>query len=238
MKSDAIFFGTHPDDVEICCGGTLIKLIRNRKKAGIIDLTLGELSSSGNLKIREKETNEANKALGVTFRENLKLPDGAIENSPENRNNIITAIRKYKPTVIFVPYFKDRHPDHENASLLIKSAAFYSGLGKIITRYNNRKQTPHKPKKIIYYMHHYTFKPSFIINISGEFEIKMKSIKCYKSQFLRSGKNPSTFINDKKFLNYIEAKASFYGFQIGVRYGEPFFVEDNLNLNISSIFNI
>jgi bacillithiol biosynthesis deacetylase BshB1 len=244
MKLDALFFGTHPDDIEITCGGTVIKLVKAKKKVGIVDLTLGELSTRGNVKSRQQEARASDKILGVKFRENLKLKDGSIENSYENRLKIIKIIRKYTPHLVFLPYQKDRHPDHINASVMIREAAFFSGLAKIKTKKYGAAQSasggPYRPKKLIYYMHAYQFEPSFIIDITGEFNSKMEALKCYKSQFHdpSNKKEPETFISDKKFWEFIEARARFYGFQIGVRYGEPFFTEEKLNLSTEAFFNI
>lgn len=240
MKLDAIFFGSHPDDVELTCGGTVIKFVKAKRKIGVIDLSQGELSTRGSVDLRQKEVVKANKVLGIKVRENLKLQDGNLSNTTENRLKIIKTIRKYTPRLVFLPYPKDRHPDHINASVLVREASFYSGLAKIKTKVNGKEQKPYRPGKLIYYMHAYPFEPSFIIDISDEFKSKMESIKCYRSQFYDpSNKNePVTFISDKKFLEFIEAKARFYGFRIGVSYGEPFCVEEAIRLNTDSLFEI
>lgn len=232
MKLEVIFFGAHPDDAELSCGGTIIKMVESGKKVGIIDLTRGELGTRGTDKIRAMETKNACKILGVKIRENLKLKDTSIENTYINRIKVIKLIRKYKPQIIFLPYPSDRHPDHVNTSKLVKESAFYSGLAKLKTRYNRKFQTHHRPSKMIYYMQTYTFEPSFIVDITEQFEKKMKAVKCYHSQFYnKSIKAPDTFISDKKFIEYIEARAAFYGFQIGVKYGEPFYIEEKLKID-------
>ena len=239
MNLDVLFFAAHPDDIELSCGGTLAKLVKIGKKVGIIDLTQGELGTRGSKNLRLTEAQKAGRTLGVLLRENLKFKDGNIVNSYANRLKVITAIRKYKPDIIFAPYFNDRHPDHIHASLLVKESAFYSGLMKITSRHSGKLQDHHRPKKIIFYMQTYTFNPSFIIDISKEFELKMKAIKCYSSQFYNPiNKDPQTFISDKKFIEYIESRASFYGFQIGVKYGEPYFIEGNIKLSPESLFDI
>lgn len=232
MNLDAIFFGAHPDDAELSCGGTIIKLVESSKKAGIIDLTHGELGTRGTKKIRAEETKNACKILGVKIRENLGFKDTNIENTFQNRLKIIKFIRKYKPKIIFLPYPSDRHPDHVHTSKLVKESAFYSGLAKLKTRYDGKVQTNHRPVKTIYYMQTYTFEPSFIVDITDQFKKKMKAVKCYYSQFYnKKNKGPSTFISDKKFIEYIEARAVFYGFQIGVKYGEPFYMEEKLKID-------
>jgi bacillithiol biosynthesis deacetylase BshB1 len=237
MKLDALFFGAHPDDVELSCGGTVAKMINSGNSVGIIDLTQGELGTRGSKDIREKEAIKAAGELGVTIRENLKFNDGNIENTLSNRLKVILVIRKYKPDIIFAPYLHDRHPDHMHASLLVREGAFFSGLTKITSILNGKHQEPFRPKRLCYFMQTYTFEPSFVIDITDEFETKMKAIKCYASQFYDpNSREPETFISDKKFIEYIEVRAKFYGFQIGVQYGEPFYTEEKIKLNPLSLF--
>jgi bacillithiol biosynthesis deacetylase BshB1 len=232
MQLDVIFFGAHPDDTELSCGGTIIKLAESGKKTGIIDLTRGEYGTRGTEKIRAEETKKAGKILGIKIRENLKLKDTSIENTFSNRLKIIKLIREYRPKIIFLPFPSDRHPDHIHTSVLVKESAFYSGLAKLKTKLKGKVQTHHRPAKMIYYMQTYTFEPSFIVDITEQFDKKMKAVKCYHSQFYNKNmKGPATFISDKKFIEYIEARAAFYGFQIGVKYGEPFYLEEKLKID-------
>ncbi|MCI0448851.1 MAG: bacillithiol biosynthesis deacetylase BshB1 [Chlorobi bacterium] len=235
MKLDAIFFAAHPDDAELCSGGTIIKLVKSGKKIGLVDLTQGELSTRGTSAARKKEAERANKSLGISVRENLKIPDGNIDNNEKNRLKVIKVIRKYKPEIIFFPYFHDRHPDHHHTHMLVKSAAFYSGLVKIKTE----KLAPHRPKRNYYYMQSFVFEPNLIVDITDTFNDKMKSIECYQSQFYNpKSKSPQTYISEKKFKGFIEARAVFYGFQIGVKYGEPFYTEEKIRINPKALFEI
>ena len=235
---DAVFFAAHPDDAELCCGGTIAALIRSGKRIGIIDLTQGELGTRGSVKQRFAEAKKASGILGITIRENLKIPDGNIQNTPANRTKIIKAIRKYRPKIIFFPHHYDRHPDHFNTHILVKEAAFYSGLKGIKTA----GQTAYRPARNIYYMQTYTFEPNFIFDISETFGLKMDAVKCYSTQFYtgeNSGsKQPETFISSKGFLEYIEARCRFYGFQAGVKFGEAFFTEEKIKLNSTTLFKI
>jgi len=236
-KLDALFIGAHPDDIEITSAGTLIKLVRAGKKTGIIDLTRGELSTRGDLIARKKETDSASKILGISFRKNLDLPDGNIENNRSNRLKLIQILRKYEPEIVFAPYPSDRHPDHINAGNLIREACFFSGLHKIKTK----DQKPHRPKRIFYFRHSFDIPISFIMDISDTFNLKMKSILAYKTQFYRDAKitnEPETFISNKLFIKDIETRARFYGFKIGVEFGEPFYCENYLNVSVKEIFNI
>jgi bacillithiol biosynthesis deacetylase BshB1 len=235
LKLDALFFAAHPDDAELCAGGTIYKLSKTGKKTGIIDLTLGELGTRGSVSIRKKESINAGKILGISVRENLKIPDGNIENTLKNRIKVISVIRKYRPDIIFLPHFHDRHPDHFHTHELVKEGAFYSGLSKI--------KTPglkaHRPGRSFYYMQTYEFTPNVIVDISDAFFIKMRAISCYQTQFYNPDiKAPQTFISDKKFMKFIESRAEFYGFKIGVKYGEPFYTEEHLKIGIENLFEI
>ena len=236
IKLDALFFGSHPDDVELTCGGTVIKLTEDGKKVGICDLTRGELSTRGNNILREKETKKASSLLGISLRLNLKIKDGDIQNNQLNRLKIIKILRQYKPVIVFAPYPNDRHPDHINASNLIREAVYYSGLRKILT--TNLKE--YRPKKIFYYRHAYDIPVSFIVDISDTFEQKMKVISCYESQFYstKKSKEPETFISSKLFLYDIESKARYYGFKIGSEFGEPFYCSENIKINSQNLFEI
>jgi bacillithiol biosynthesis deacetylase BshB1 len=235
-KLHALFFGSHPDDIELTCGGTLIKLVDDGKNAGICDLTQGELSTRGNLQIRKKETENANKTMGISCRENLKLKDGDIQNTYANRLKIIKILRIYKPEIVFAPYPDDRHPDHINASNIIRESVYYSGLKKIVIP----KTEAYRPKKIYYYRHAFEIPVSFIVDISDTFEKKMKAIKCYDSQFYSVNKKsePETYISSKLFYYDIESKARYHGFKIGTEFGEPFYCPENLKINSKNLFEI
>ncbi|MBN1634064.1 MAG: bacillithiol biosynthesis deacetylase BshB1 [Ignavibacteria bacterium] len=231
-KLDALFIGAHPDDIEITSSGTLLKMLKAGKKTGIIDLTLGELSTRGNLKTRKKETETASRILGIKVRENLGLPDGDIQNNQKNRIKLIRLIRKYKPGIIFAPFYDDRHPDHINTSNLVRESVYYSGLKKIETE----ELKPYRPSKIFYFRHAYDLPISFIVDISDVFKIKMRSIKAYKSQFYDpKTKQPDTYISSKLFLKDIETRARFYGFKIGVEFGEPFYSEEPIKIHSENL---
>ena len=233
MKTDVIVFGAHPDDAELAMGGTITKLTSNGIKVGLIDLTQGEMGTRGNLETRNKEAIEAASILKTSFRENLKLQDGNIELTRDNSFKVIEVIRKYKPKIVFAPYFEDRHPDHIKASQLVKEAMFYSGLSKLRLPGKNQADEAYRPGKLFYYMQTYTFDPSFIIDIDDCFDNKMKAIKAFKTQFHDpKSSEPETFISRPEFLNFIESRAMFYGFKIGKKYGEAFFSEEELELDL------
>ncbi len=237
MKLDVLFFAAHPDDIELSCGGAALKLVRTGRKTGIIDLTQGELGTRGTKSIRKKEAFEAGKILGISVRENLGIADGNIENNASNRQKVISVIRHYRPEIIFIPHQYDRHPDHQNANKLVREAAFYSGLIKIKSSRGGKPQHAHRPKRNIYFMQTYEFEPSFIIDISDVFSGKMKAVRCYGSQFHNPrSKEPDTFISDRKFIEFVEARAKVYGFRIGAAYGEPFYVEEKIKLETENLF--
>lgn len=231
MKLDALAFGSHADDVEIGCSGTIIKLGALGHKTGVISLTKGEMATRGTPEIRTEEFDKAAEIMGLSVHKMLDIPDGRIEKTWENKIKIIKEIRTYKPRIVFAPYWIARHPDHEQTSQLVHGSAFLSGLKKIDT-----DQEPFRPNKVIYYQSRFEFKPSFIVDISDFHQQKMKSILAYKSQFhdLDKAKNEhieETLISRPDFLDRIETRDKQYGIYIGVKYGEPFLIREALKLD-------
>ena len=233
MKLDVLIFAAHPDDAELSMGGTIAKLSNKGLKVGIIDFTEGEMGTRGTPAKRQAEAFKAAIILKVTFRENLHIPDGNLLINKENVDKVITQIRKYKPKIIFAPYFNDRHPDHIDTNKIVKKAMFKTGLAKAVTLLDGKEQKPYRPDKLFYYMQTYTFEPKFIVDITKFFNDKMRSVKAYKSQFHNPKSNePETFISSAKFMDYISSRAKFYGFKIGKEYGEPFYCEENIELDL------
>ncbi len=224
MKLDLLAIAAHPDDVELSCGGTIAKLVKRGKKVGLLDLTRGELSTRGTLEIREAEAAEAARLLGVHVRENLELQDGSIEVNRANKIKVIEIIRKYKPEILFFPHWLERHPDHEHAHALCREAWFYAGLEKIETTMGGIKQEPHRPRSYYHFMQTYEFAPSFIIDISSEFEQRMQATRAFASQFYDPSSNErETFLSTPEFIEFLITRFSYYGDRIGRKYGEPFF---------------
>ncbi len=235
---DALVFCAHPDDAELSMGGTIAKLSKDNLRVGIIDFTQGELGTRGTAEIRQKEAFRAALALKAAMRENFHLPDGDISINKENLARVITVIRKYRPTIIFAPYKNDRHPDHIHVSKIVKQAFFYSGLQKIKTSDKGIPQEAYRPQKIYYYMQSFAFTPSFIVDITDTYETKMKAVRCFDTQFHNPrSKEPETFISQPRFIKYIESRSQFYGFQIGRDYGEPFYCEEQIEVDMSSLVN-
>lgn len=236
MKLDVLIFAAHPDDAELSMGGTIARFTSNKLKVGVADLTRAELSTRGDVETRAKETAEASKILKLKVRENLGIRDGNINISPDSLKKLVTLIRKYNPSIVFAPYINDRHPDHIDVSNLVKRAVFSSGLEKFKTLFSGKSQQAYRPKKIFYYMQTYLFEPSFVVDVSDYFHIKMKSVNAFKSQFHNPVlKKQDTFISKPEFLDYVEARAKFYGFQIRKKYGEPFYCEEDIEYNFADL---
>ncbi len=233
-KIDLLGIAAHPDDVELSCAGTMLMAKRAGKRTAILDLTLGELSTRGTLETRAKETEVASKILGLDERINLGLHDGNIEVSRENMLKIVRVIRQLRPTVLLTPHKYERHPDHEAASELAHRASFYAGLAKIETISDHgTPQVPHRPLLVMHFMQTYTFEPKLIVDISEVFEERMKAMHAYNSQFGRGesgskieGKEKETFLTQKGFYEWIEARARHYGMLIGAEFGEPFWTQE------------
>lgn len=235
MKLDILAIGVHPDDVELGCSGTLINEIQLGKKAGIIDLTQGELGTRGTIETRYQEAANAAMIMGVDVRENLKMRDGFFENDEENKLKLIQIIRTYQPEVVFANVLNDRHPDHGRAGHLISDACFLSGLMKIETKDKKREaQQRWRPKYVFHYIQDWYHEPDILIDITGVFEQRMKSIEAYATQFHNSSANdsePQTYISTPDFLDSVIARARMFGKRIGVKYAEGFISEKKIGIS-------
>ena len=227
MKLDILVFGAHPDDVELGCGGTILKHIKQGLKVGIIDLTNGELGTRGTSLTRNSETKKATKVLGVHIRENMDFKDGFFENNKSNRIDLIKKIRKYQPEIVITNAPSDRHPDHGRASDLTLDSCFLSGLEKIDTN-----QKVWRPKHIYHYIQFNNILPDFVVDISNEMDKKIESVLCYKTQFYNPNSDESeTIISSKDFLESIKYRAKDLGRQSNCKYAEGFITNQNLKVN-------
>jgi N-acetylglucosamine malate deacetylase 1 len=232
MNLDILAIGAHPDDIELSCGGTIIKLVKQGHKVGILDLTAGELGTRGTPQRRAEEAAEAARLMGTTVRTCLQIPDGNIENTMQNRLKVVEVIRAFKPDVLLFPYPVDRHPDHEHAHVLCREAWFAAGLEKIRTRHRDKDQEPHRPRAFYHYMQWFEFPPSFIVDVTEEFELRMKVMRAFKSQFHDpKSTERETVLSKPEFIEMIITKLEYYGDRIGVRYGEPFFSPQAIAVN-------
>jgi N-acetylglucosamine malate deacetylase 1 len=238
MKIDIIAIAAHPDDAELSCAGTLLVEKKRGQTIGIIDLTQGELGSRGTAETRALESAASSKILGLDARENLKLADGFFENSKENKLKIISAIRKYQPTIVLANAIRDRHPDHGRASQLIKESCFLSGLSKIETvDEHGNLQTPWRPQKIFFYIQDFYLEPHFIVDISAEMETKMESVQAFTTQFSSGNNEPTTYISSDKFLDSVRSGNRLMGKKIGADYGEGFLLAES-HLGLQSFENL
>ena len=218
---DVLAVGAHPDDVEIGIGGTILRLVDEGRRVAILDLTRGELGSRGTSEARRKEAREAAKALGVVARECAELPDGGLTDSVEQRQSVIGAIRAMRPKTILSHMKPDRHPDHEAASELVRHANFYSGVGSIQTG-----TEAYRAATFLQYRPYYedATPPQFVVDVSSYFEKKLEVLKCFRSQFHNPNyEGPETMISSEKFWAGIRTRAAYWGYCIGVEYGEPLF---------------
>jgi bacillithiol biosynthesis deacetylase BshB1 len=233
MKLDVLAIGVHPDDVELGCSGTLIKEVRRGKKAGVVDLTQGELGTRGSIESRVQEAGEAARIMGLSVRENLKMRDGFFQNDEEHQLQLIRAIRKYQPEIIIGNILEDRHPDHGRAGQLIYDACFLSGLKQIQTKdEEGRKQEKWRPKQLLHYLQDRFYEPDVIVDITEVWEQRLQSIKAYKTQFHDPGINEyETYISSPEFLESVIARARLLGKRIGVRFAEGFTSKKSIGIN-------
>lgn len=232
MKLDILAFGVHPDDVELGCSGTLMAALAEGKKAGIIDLTRGELGTRGTAETRRQEAADAAGIMGISLRENLGMADGFFQNDEAHQRKIITVIRKYRPEIILANAPEDRHPDHGRSAKLVADAAFLSGLRKIETLdTDGRAQEAWRPNYVFHYIQDRFIQPSFVIDISAFMDKKITSILAYKTQFNSPGTDePQTYISSPQFLETVKARAMMLGKRIGVAYAEGYISEKVLGL--------
>ncbi|MCB0832313.1 MAG: bacillithiol biosynthesis deacetylase BshB1 [Bacteroidetes bacterium] len=237
MKLDVLFFGAHPDDVELSAGGTVAKLVKLGYQVGICDLTRGEAGTRGSAELRDKEARDAATILGVSERVNCNLPDTVFKNTRENQLKVIEIIRKYQPEFVFVHYWNDRHPDHIHASDLVRESTFYAGLPKIETAISGKPQAAFRPRRIIYYAARYEFSrtdgSAFVVDITDTFQTKIKAMEAFSSQFYNpayQSEEQDTYISTKEFRGVIESRARHYGSLIDAPYGEPFLTQEHLSV--------
>jgi bacillithiol biosynthesis deacetylase BshB1 len=234
MKVDILAIGVHPDDVELGCSGTLINEINLGKKVGILDLTQGELGTRGTIQTRYTESANAAKIIGVHERKNLKMRDGFFENDEENKMQLIRAIRKYQPVIVFANVLEDRHPDHGRAGHMIADCCFLSGLAKVCTQ--DEAGTPQerwRPKLVLHYLQDWYHEPDLLVDISECFEQRMRAIEAYSTQFYTlqgDNEGPETYISTPDFLDSVIARARMLGKRIGVKYAEGFICEKKIGI--------
>ena len=237
-KLDILVLPVHPDDAELGCAGTILKHIALGKKVGVADLTRGELGTRGSAEIREREANAAGKILGLTIRENLDLPDGFFQNTPEYQLKVIEVIRKYQPDIIITNAYHDRHPDHGRANELVEASAFLAGLRKIVTHFDGKLQEAWRPVLILHFIQDRYIEPDILIDVTAYWDKKIESIHAYGSQFFNPEweEEPQTYISSPDFIKIIERRAMEFGKSIQVKYAEGFTSRKILGVN--SLFDL
>ena len=225
---DVLAFAAHPDDVELCAGGTMCLLSQQGYQTGIVDFTQGQLGSRGTPEGRLEEAHKAAGIMGLAARENLGLMDGDLPNTKANQKKIIRCVRRYRPHVVLMNAPEGRHPDHVDAAALAAKALFYSGLRKVETDEDDgTPQAPWRPHHVLHYMQAVPFEPTLVVDVSDVWEERIEALQAFQSQFFNpdyepEADEPDTFVSNPAFFKWIEARARTYGYKIGATYGEPF----------------
>jgi bacillithiol biosynthesis deacetylase BshB1 len=233
---DILAIAAHRDDVEQTCGGTLLKMAQRGRRTAILDLTRGEMGTRGTMEDRGREAEEARQILKVSWRKALDIPDGCVENTFENRKKVAAVIRELRPRALILPYWQARHPDHYTAGVLGYEAAFVAGLAKLDLGF-----PAHRPFKIIYASLYADVRPTFVVDISEQFEARVQSLLAYRSQYSDQASGRGLFPRQAEIREKLTAMASFYGLLAGVKYAEPFvqkevgLVEDLLAIPVQSV---
>jgi bacillithiol biosynthesis deacetylase BshB1 len=223
---DVMAFGAHPDDVELGCGGTLIKLVDAGHSVVLVDMVRGELGTRGTLETREAESARAAEVIGAVARVNLRLEDGNIHTSAESKRRVAEVVRSYRPQMVLIPYYKDRHPDHCHTGEVVYEGTFLAGLSRYETG-----QPSYRPVKVAYYVGWYEFEPTFIVDISAQFERKMEAILAYSTQFRPDDTSyAQTVLTSPEYHRLQRNRMGYYGSLIGVQYGEGFLIRGRLQV--------
>jgi bacillithiol biosynthesis deacetylase BshB1 len=238
MRLDLLAIAAHPDDVELTCGGTLIKMAKRGYRTGVLDLTAGEMGTRGTPETRAKEASKAARLLGVKWRQVLGVPDSDVQPSRQHKLRLAAVIRELRPKTVILPYWEARHPDHYHASTLGYEGCFLAGL----------KQLPiegesYRPFKILYSTAFAEARPTFVVDITEQYEQRRKAILAYGSQFrpTRRARKHKVHLGLDELEDEMNRLARRYGQMIGVRYGEPFLtkelaqVDDVVDMAVRSI---
>jgi len=235
---DVLAIAAHRDDIELTCGGTLIKAAAQGYRTAILDLTQGEMGTRGSAGVRAREASRAAEILGVSARENLGFPDAGIVNDPTTRAELAVAIRRFTPRIVIAPAPTGRHPDHRITAELVRDACFVAGLAKVAPEVPRHR--PHKILHVLTYRQDFQ-RPTFVVDISAEFERKLEAIRCYSSQFEGALQAGEVYPTGEPLYDVVRHQASYYGALIRTRYGEPFFttemvrVDDVVALEVSTL---
>jgi len=221
---DYLVIAAHPDDAELCVGGTILLLKAEGARVGVLDLTDGEPTPHGSVEIRRQETAAATGVLGIDWRGNLALGNRTLQPGLQARGLLAGVIRDLRPRVLFVPCWEDSHPDHVAASELADAARFWAKLTK-----TDLPGEPHYPARVLYYVSYHlrqTVKPAFVVDVTPHHETKMKALACYRSQFIEG--RPTEF---PTFFDDVRGRDRYWGWTIGTSYAEPFLCREQIGLH-------
>ncbi len=223
---DILAIAAHPDDVEQTCGGTLLRMAERGYRAGVLDLTAGDMGTRGTPEIRIAESKSAAEHLRLSWRENLRWPDARLENHVSARMTLAGVIRRLRPRTVILPYWTGRHPDHYRTAEIGYEACFLAGLKRL-----EEDVPPHRPYKILYSSLYANVTPSFVVDISQQFDRRMSALLSYVSQYGDSESASGLFPSHAEVQERLAAVARFYGNLIGVKYGEPFVVKEAMAID-------
>ena len=223
---DILAIAAHPDDVEQTCGGTLLRMAAAGYRTGVLDLTAGDMGSRGTPELRIREAQAAASLLRLAWRGNLRWPDARLENTITARMTLAAEIRHLRPRVVILPYWEGRHPDHYRAAEIGYESCFLAGLKKL-----DEETPPHRPAQVLYSSLYANVKPSFVVDVSAQFERRMESLFAYGSQYDDEGGEAGGFPKRAEIRERLGAIARFYGNLIGARYGEPFVVKETMRVD-------
>jgi len=226
LRLDVLAIAAHPDDIEQTCGGTLLRMAQAGYRTAALDLTAGDMGTRGTPEKRIEESEIAARRLQLAWRGNLGLPDARLENTLAVRLSVAARIRELRPHVVILPYWQGRHPDHYRTSEIGYEACFLAGLLKL-----DASTKPHRPHKVLYSSVYANVTPSFVVDISAQFEERMAALLSYRSQYEEADEGDVLFPGEQEIRDRLGAVARFYGNLIGARYGEPFVARETMRVD-------
>lgn len=227
---DLLAIAAHRDDVEQTCGGALIRMAEKGYSTGVLDLTAGEMGTRGDAEIRSREAADAARELLLTWRGNLGLPDAKLETTLDAKLALAAEIRRLRPRTVILPYWEGRHPDHYRTAELGYEACFLAGL-KRLGLAGGALWAPHRPKKILYASLYANVRPTFVVDITQQFDRRLRALLCYRSQYGDQPEGSALFPAHDELQDRIRSVARYYGMLIGAKYGEPYVVKETLQLD-------
>lgn len=217
MTSAALFFGAHPDDVELTSGGLAAMLAAHGHRVIVVDLTRGEMASRGTVDERNAEAAEAARVLGVASRENLGLADLGIDRSSRPQlDAVVDCLRRHRPSLVVAPDVADDHPDHIEAHHLIRRACYVAGLARFAAGSGR-----HRPRQLLFALYRSGRRADLIVDVSAAWESRMLALRAHRSQ-LAGTPGVETYLTRPGFLEEVEARARAFGAAIGAAYGEGY----------------